>query len=226
MNKNIMSGALILSLFGTAACVTDPETGKKSISNAAIGGGGGAVAGFLLGSILGGKSKRTEQIVGAGIGAVVGGGVGYYLDEQEKKLKARTAGSGVTVTNDGESLLLNMPSGITFDTNQSSIKPDFRSTLDQVASVLAEYPSSYVDIYGHTDSTGTDAINNPLSQRRADAVSSYLSMKGVNSARLATRGFGSTQPVADNGTEAGRQANRRVEIRVVPITQDDVNSVK
>lgn len=226
MKTKFASGGLIAVLLATSACVTDPETGKKSISNATIGGVGGAVAGFLLGDILGGKRDRTEKIVGAGIGAVAGAGIGYYLDEQEKKLKARTAGSGVTVTNDGESLLLNMPSGVTFDTNQATIKPEFRSTLDQVASVLNEYPSSYVDIYGHTDSTGTDAINNPLSQRRADSVSGYLSTKGVNTARLATRGFGSTQPVADNNTDSGRQANRRVEIRVVPVTQDDVNAVR
>lgn len=203
----MMSSGMIAILLGTAGCVTDPTTGKKSISNAALGGVGGAAAGFLLGDILGGKRDRTAKILGTGIGAVAGAGVGYYLDEQEKKLKAKTAGTGVTVTNDGQQLLLNMPSGITFDTNSYAIKPEFRSTLDNIASVLNEYPSSYVDIYGHTDLTGTDAINNPLSQNRAQAVSSYLAMKGVNSARLASRGFGSTQPVADNSTEAGRAAN-------------------
>ena len=129
------------------------------------------------------------------------------------------AGTGVEVERSGNELLLSMPSGVTFATNSYAIQPQFQPTLNQVAETLAAYPSTYIDIYGHTDSTGGDAINIPLSQNRAQSVANYLGQRGVNSARMATRGFGSSQPVAENTTEAGKQANRRVEIRIVPVEQ-------
>jgi len=103
------------------------------------------------------------------------------------------------------------------------VKPEFRNTLNDVASTLVQYESTYIDVYGHTDSTGSDAYNQTLSERRAQSVASYLSTRGVQSARLATRGFGESQPVASNTTEDGRAQNRRVEIRIVPVTQADVN---
>ncbi|MBB5686527.1 OmpA family protein [Sphingobium boeckii] len=216
------AAAMIAILTTTAACTTDPNTGKKTISKAAIGGIGGALGGYLLGDLVGGKRDRTEKIVGAGIGALAGAGVGYYMDEQEKKLREQTAGTDVEVIRQGDELLLNMPSGVTFDTNSYSVKPEFRSTLDQVASTLNQYNKTYIDVYGHTDSTGSDAINNPLSQNRARAVANYLETRGVTAARVGTQGFGSTRPVATNSTNEGRQANRRVEIKIVPLTENDV----
>jgi outer membrane protein OmpA-like peptidoglycan-associated protein len=212
-----------LSSLALAACVTDPETGQQRINRAAIGGLGGAVGGYLLGDIVGGRRDRTEKIVGAGIGAVAGAGIGYYLEQQERDLRRKTAGTGIDVTRDGDSLLLNMPSEVTFDVDSSAVKPQFRNTLNDVASTLVEYESTYIDIYGHTDSTGSDAYNQTLSERRAQSVSSYLTTRGVQPARLATRGFGESQPVASNTTEDGRAQNRRVEIRIVPVTQADVN---
>jgi len=201
----------------TAACVTDPTTGERRVSKAAIGAGLGVVGGYLAGDLVGGKRDRTEKIVGAGIGAVAGGAIGAYMDKQERELRERTAGTGVDVTRQGDQLVLNMPAGVTFDTNSYAIQPQFRSTLDQVAQTLAAYPSTYIDVYGHTDSTGGDAINIPLSRNRAQSVADYLAARGVTPARIGTQGFGSSQPITDNTTEAGKQANRRVEIRVVPI---------
>jgi len=221
--RSTMTVAALLALAGTtAACTTDPVTGERRISRAAIGGAGGAVGGYLLGDLLGGRNDRTERIVGAGIGAIAGAGVGAYMDRQQRELRERTAGTGVDVRREGDNLVLNMPAGITFATNQASIQPQFRQTLDQVAQTLGEYNQTYIDVYGHTDSTGGDAINQPLSERRAQSVADYLGSRGVQSARIATRGFGSTQPIASNDTEAGRQENRRVEIRVVPVTENDV----
>jgi len=219
MKKNqTISLILLTAMLPLSACVTDPETGKRTISKAAIGGVGGALGGYLLGDLIGGRRDRTEKIVGAGIGAVAGAGVGYYMDEQEKKLRQQTAGTGVNVIRDGDNLVLDMPSEITFGVDSSSIDPGFRNTLDQVSLTLKQYEKTYVDVMGHTDSTGSDAYNQALSERRASAVADYLSSRGVQSARLATRGYGESQPKASNLDAAGRSANRRVEIRLVPVT--------
>ena len=221
MKKNQMiTLALVAAMLPLSACVTDPTTGKRTISKAAIGGIGGALGGYLLGDLIGGKRDRTEKIVGAGIGALAGAGAGYYMDEQEKKLRLQTAGSGVNVIRDGDSLVLDMPSEVTFGVDSANIYAGFRNTLDQVASTLTQYEKTYVDVMGHTDSTGSDAYNQTLSERRASAVADYLSIRGVQSARLATRGYGESQPKASNLDPAGRSANRRVEIRLVPVTQE------
>lgn len=221
-SRMIMTAMALAALVTTSACVTNPETGERHISKAAIGGVGGAVGGYLLGDLLGGKRDRTEKIVGAGIGAVAGAGIGAYMDAQEKKLREKTAGTGVDVVREGDNLLVRMPSGITFATDSAAVQPQFQPTLNEVASVLAEYPKTYLDIYGHTDSTGSEAYNQGLSERRAQAVATYLAGHGVQTARLATKGFGEMQPIATNETEAGRQTNRRVEIKIAPVTEGDV----
>jgi outer membrane protein OmpA-like peptidoglycan-associated protein len=202
-----------------SACTTNPDTGKKRISKTAVGGLGGALGGYLLGDLIGGRNDRTEKILGAGIGAVAGAGAGYYMDQQEKKLRKQTAGTGVGVTREGDELVLDMPSEVTFAVGSSNLAPAFRTTLDKVASTLTEYEKTYVDVLGHTDSTGTDASNQTLSEQRASSVASYLSSKGVQSARLATKGYGESQPRASNTTDEGRASNRRVEIRLVPVTK-------
>jgi outer membrane protein OmpA-like peptidoglycan-associated protein len=170
------------------------------------------------GALVGGKHNRTEAIVGAGIGAIAGGAIGAYMDKQERELRAKTAGTDVEVVRKGDEILLNIPSGITFATNSYAIEPQFRKTLDDVASTLASYNQTYIDVYGHTDSTGNDSINIPLSQNRAQSVANYLSSHGVASARIGTKGFGASQPIASNATVEGRQQNRRVEIKIVPVT--------
>ena len=202
----------------TAACVTDPNTGERRVSRAAIGAVGGAVGGYLLGDLVGGRRDRTERIIGTGIGALAGGAVGAYMDRQEQELRRQTAGSGVQIERRGDELVLTMPSGITFAFDRYDVQPQFRPTLDRVAEVLGDYPQTMIDIYGHTDSVGADAYNQTLSENRARAVADYLSMQGVNKVRMATLGYGETQPIADNGTESGRAANRRVEIRIVPVS--------
>ena len=201
----------------TAACVTDPNTGERRVSRAAIGAVGGAVGGYLLGDLVGGRRDRTERIIGTGIGALAGGAVGAYMDRQEQELRRQTAGSGVEIERRGDELVLTMPSGITIAFDRYDVQPQFRPTLDRVAEVLGDYPQTMIDIYGHTDSVGADAYNQTLSENRARAVADYLSMQGVNKVRMATLGYGETQPIADNGTESGRAANRRVEIRIVPV---------
>lgn len=212
----------IAALALTSACVTDPVTGEQRMSKAGIGALGGALGGYILGDIVGGRRDRSEKIIGAGIGAIGGAAIGSYMDRQEREIRERTAGSDVEVIRKGDDLILSMPSGITFDTDSSSIQPHFRPTLDKVADVLDRYNQTYVDVYGHTDSTGSDAYNQALSERRADAVASYLVSRGVESARLEAVGYGETQPIASNDTIEGRAQNRRVEIKVVPVRDSDM----
>ncbi|MBS1239566.1 MAG: OmpA family protein [Proteobacteria bacterium] len=214
-----------LALLSATGCVTDPNTGEKKVSRTAIGGVGGALAGYLLGGLIGGK---TGRIVGAGIGGIAGAAVGYTMDKQIKELKEQTSGTGVDVTEvgDGQAILVNLPDGVTFAVNSSTISPAFQATLDKIANSLVQYPNSLIDVMGHTDSTGSDAYNEDLSKRRADAVADYLVLRGVSRARIATIGYGERYPVADNATDEGRARNRRVELKITPVTQDEVNAAR
>ncbi len=223
-SRLLVSTAAALSLL-TAGCVTDPNTGERKVSRTAIGGGAGALAGLLLGGLIGGG---TGRIVGAGIGGIAGAAVGYTMDKQIKELKEQTAGSGVDVTesDNGQAILVNLPEGVTFDVGSYTLKPQFRATLDRVAESLRQYPDSLIDVYGHTDSTGSDAFNQTLSENRARTVANYLTSQGVSAARVRNQGFGETMPVADNTTEEGRARNRRVEIKIVPITQEQVQAAR
>lgn len=225
-----MKQAMMVAMLGSAlvlgGCVTDPETGQQRISRAGGGAAAGAGAGALLGAILGGRNNRAEVLIGAGLGAIAGGAVGSYMDKQERELRQRTQGTGIEVAREGEEIAIKLPSGITFDTNQAILRPDMRPALDQVAQTLASYQSTFIDVTGHTDSTGTDAINQPLSERRAAAVADYLQYQGVQRARMAVRGYGAQFPVASNDTDAGRAQNRRVEIRLSPVTQQDVQGAQ
>ena len=221
-SAKFLAAAALSALVATSACTTDPETGQQRLSKAAIGGIGGAVGGYLLGDLVGGRRDRTEKILGAGIGGLAGAGIGAYMDKQERDLRARTAGTDVQVVRQGDDLLLNLPSGITFAYNSSTVQPQFRQTLDQVADILSQYKQTYIDVYGHTDSTGSDAYNQRLSEQRATSVADYLASRGVQPARIGTRGFGKSQPIASNDTEEGRAANRRVEIKIVPIREGDL----
>jgi outer membrane protein OmpA-like peptidoglycan-associated protein len=209
-----LSGAAL-----TAACTTDPYTGQRRINSTAVGILGGALGGYLLGDLVGGRHDRTEKLFGAGIGAIAGGAVGAYMDRQEADLRRQTAGTGVDVIRQGDDLILRMPSNVTFAFDSSAVQPQFRPTLDQVAQTLTSYNQTYIDVLGHTDSTGTDAYNQALSERRAQSVADHLSMRGVARARMGIRGYGESQPIASNETEDGRSRNRRVEIKVVPVTQ-------
>ncbi len=224
-SRLLVSSFAAVSLLTVSACVTDPNTGEKKVSRTVLGAGGGALAGMLLGGLIGG---RTGRIVGAGIGGVAGGVVGYKMDQQIKELKEQTAGSGVDVTetDNGQAILVNLPDGVTFDVGSATLKPQFRETLDKIADSMKQYPNSLIDVYGHTDSTGSDAFNQTLSESRARTVAGYLTSRGVSAARIRSQGFGETMPVADNATADGRTRNRRVEIKIVPVSQEEVNAAR
>ena len=221
----IVSSLAATALLTTSACVTDPNTGEQKVSRTAIGGVGGAVLGGLLGGVIGGK---TGRIIGAGIGGVAGGVVGYQMDKQIKELKEQTAGSGVDVTetDGGQAILVNLPDGVTFDVGSYTLRPEFRDTLDKIAASMNQYPNSLIDVDGHTDSTGSDADTQTPSETRERTVGNYLASKCVLPTRLRTQGFGETMPVASNDTVEGRARNRRVEIKIVPVTTDDVNAAR
>ncbi|HMO68175.1 MAG TPA: OmpA family protein [Novosphingobium sp.] len=224
-SRLFISSLAALSLVTVSGCVTDPNTGEQKVSRTAIGAGAGGLAGLLLGGVIGGK---TGRIVGAGIGGVAGAVVGAQMDKQIRELKEVTAGTGVDVSevDGGQAILVNLPDGVTFDVNSTTINPQFRATLDQIAQSLQQYPNSLVDVYGHTDSTGSDAYNQTLSENRARSVGNYLTMRGVSAARLRTMGFGETQPVASNATEEGRARNRRVEIKIIPISAEEAAAAR
>ncbi|MEE2690603.1 MAG: OmpA family protein [Pseudomonadota bacterium] len=215
MRKAIILLSLAILAVG---CTTNPYTGEKRASRTVTSGAGGAAAGAAAGAIIGAMTGNAGKgaAIGAGVGAAAGVGIGVYQDRQQAKLRERLAASGVSVTRVGDNIILNMPSDITFNTNQSDIQPGFYETLNSVALVLKEYDKTSVTVRGHADSTGSDAYNMQLSQRRALSVSNYLAAQGVSPSRLNAVGFGESQPIADNATEAGRRANRRVEIVIDP----------
>ncbi|MGB3392134.1 MAG: OmpA family protein [Stenotrophomonas sp.] len=187
------------------------RTGKGALIGAAI----GTAAGLLSGNSA--TERRQHAMIGAGIGALGGAAVGNYQDRQERALRERTANTGIDVQRQGDNITLNLPDGITFDFNKTTLKPQFYSALNGVASTLAEYNQTMIEVVGHTDSIGSDAVNNRISKERADAVAAYLSAQGVQHARIETLGAGKAYPIADNATDAGRAQNRRVEIRVIPL---------
>ena len=191
----------MLSMLLVVSCTTASD-GTTKVSKTGVGAGIGAAAGAVLGQVIGKDTKGTV--------------IGNIFDRQEKELKTKLKGSGVEVERTGQGeIKLVAPENITFDTNSSIIKPKFEDLLDKVAEVLQKYPDSDIIVSGHTDSTGNDSINEPLSRNRASSVSSYLISKGVKSSRITSVGYGSRQPIASNSTEAGRAQNRRVEIKVV-----------
>lgn len=223
-SRVLVASLAAVSLVGVTACVTDPNTGERHISRTAIGGVGGAGLGYLLGGLIGGK---TARILGAGIGGVAGGVIGNQMDQQIKELDEVTAGTGVDVsqTPDGTGILVNLPD-VTFAVDSTTISPNMRAVLDNVAQSMITYPNSLIDVMGHTDSTGSEQYNLDLSRRRAEAVANYLVSRGVSRARIETIGYGEQYPVADNSTPEGRAQNRRVEIRITPITQQEAQSAR
>ncbi|MBX3577994.1 MAG: OmpA family protein [Rhizobiaceae bacterium] len=214
MNRKIILGLSAAAFL--AACTTDPYTGQQKVSNTAGGAALGALAGAGIGLLAGGDDRKNA-LLGAGIGALAGGAVGLYMDQQEAKLRAQLQGTGVSVTRVGDQIILNMPSNITFPTDQDQVMASFYPTLNSVALVLKEFNKTLVDVYGHTDSTGSDSYNQDLSQRRALSVANYLSSQGVDGRRFVVTGFGETRPIASNANDGGRAQNRRVEIQLTPL---------
>jgi outer membrane protein OmpA-like peptidoglycan-associated protein len=198
----------------------DAYTQESKTSSATKGALIGAAAGAVVGLVSGDDAveRRQHAMIGAGVGALAGGAVGAYQDRQEAKLRAELQGSGVSVTRMGDNITLNMPGNVTFAHDSADLSPAFFDVLTSVSKVLKEFDKSVVEVAGHTDSTGSDAYNQTLSERRAGSVAQYLRSQGVLNDRLLTVGMGKRRPVADNSTVDGRQANRRVEITMVPLT--------
>ena len=214
--------ATMLGIMGIAmGCETlDPYTGEEQMSNATKGALIGAAAGAAVGLMSGDDAveRRQRALIGAGIGALAGGSVGYYMDRQEAKLRAELQGTGVSVTRIGDNITLNMPGNVTFATDSSDLRPAFFDVLNSVSTVLTEFDQTVVEVAGHTDSSGSESYNQGLSERRAGTVAQYLNTQGLVDQRLITVGMGELRPIADNGSNAGKQANRRVEITMVPVT--------
>ncbi len=212
--------AALAATYLTSCTTTDPYTGEQKVSNTAGGAMLGAAAGALGGLAVGGggRSGRNAALIGAGIGALAGGAIGNYMDQQESELRAQLQGTGISVTRAGDRIILNMPSNITFATDQDAVMPQFYPTLNSVAIVLRKFERTLIDVNGHTDSTGSLEHNQALSERRAMSVAGYLNSQGIDPRRVSALGFGPSQPIASNANAEGRAQNRRVEIQIAPIT--------
>jgi len=217
----LITAGLTVALGGCETFQTiNPFTQEPETSNAAKGAMIGAAAGAVAGLASGDDAveRRQHALIGAGVGALAGGAIGYYMDQQEASLRAELQGTGVSVTRIGDNITLNMAGNVTFATNSSDLSPAFFDVLTSVSKVLTEYDQTVVEVAGHTDSSGSDAYNQSLSERRARSVAQYLQAQGIINERLISIGLGESMPVADNGSTAGKQENRRVEITMVPLT--------
>ncbi len=219
MNNRILIAISMITL-ATGCETLDPYSGESGMSNSTKGALIGAATGVVIGLASGDDAvdRRQRALIGAGAGALAGGSVGYYMDRQEAKLRAELQGTGVSVTRDGDYITLNMPGNVTFATDSSDLNPEFFEVLVSVGKVVKEFDQTVLEVAGHTDSTGAESYNQILSERRASTVSMYLQSRGVAEQRMITLGLGEAMPIADNTYDIGRQANRRVEITMVPIT--------
>lgn len=201
----LMAGVLLVGCSGTETGLTKAQTGALL----------GGVTGAVIGKTTSNKSTK-RAVIGGAIGALAGYGIGTYMDKQEAELNQELKGSGVEVQRQGDTINLNMPGGITFDTAKANIKPNFTPILDDIAGIMTKYPETKIEVQGHTDNVGSDTSNLTLSQLRAQSVTSYLVNRGISSDRIRSVGYGESMPVASNETAAGREANRRVEIKIIP----------
>jgi outer membrane protein OmpA-like peptidoglycan-associated protein len=220
-NLSKVGAAAIGLAFAVSACTAlDPYTREerpaRAQRQAVIGAAAGAVAGLITGDSSMERKKRA--LVGAGLGALAGAGVGTYMDRQQARLRAELERTGVSVTRIGDNVTLNMSANVTFATDSADLNAGFFEVLNSVAVVLNEFEQTVIEVAGHTDSTGSDAYNQQLSERRASAVAAYLGTRSVRQDRITTVGVGEARPVATNDTDAGRQLNRRVELTLVPLT--------
>ncbi len=201
----LTAGFLLVGCSGTETGLSKTQTGALI----------GAVAGAAAGAATGNHSAK-RVLIGGALGAAAGGGIGYYMDRQQEELNKELKDSGVEVQRQGDIINLNMPGGITFDTAKANIKANFNTVLDDIVNVMVKYPETKIEVQGHTDNVGSDTSNLTLSQLRAQSVTSYLSSHGVDSNRIKSVGYGESMPIASNDTPSGREANRRVEIKIIP----------
>ncbi|MGP9826336.1 OmpA family protein [Ectopseudomonas khazarica] len=214
--RNLIAATALMAML--AGCTTNPYTGEQQAGKAGIYGGVGAVTGAVIGAATSSKKDRAKgALIGAAVGGAAGGGYGYYVDTQEAKLRQTLQGTGVQVQRNGDDLKLIMPGNITFASNSADISSGFYPTLNSLVLVFKEFDKNGVNIVGHTDSTGSQELNQSLSQRRAQSVANYLTANGVPGQRISAYGAGPSQPIASNSSEAGRAQNRRVEINLRPL---------
>ncbi len=209
-----LSGAVVV----TSACTTRSYPAPRPMYQPAAA-SVGVLGAYLAGDIVGGRSSRRAKVVRAKIAPLPAPDVSAYMARQEVALRRETVGTGVEVIRSGSDVVLRMPAEITFPVGSFAIQPRFQSTLREVAQTLKIDNRTYVDVLGHTDSSGSDAANQALSVSRAQAVANYLRSRGVVAARVAVKGYGESAPIASNDSEEGRAQNRRIEIRVVPLTR-------
>jgi outer membrane protein OmpA-like peptidoglycan-associated protein len=214
-----MIAAVICGTMLVAGCATAPQPQNKTQQGAGYGAAGGAVAGAVLGQVIGRNTQGT--LIGAALGAAIGGlggaGVGRMMDNQEREMRTELQNSEATaVAREGNLLQLTFKGDVVFDTNSATVRPGLFAEIDRVAGVLNHYPQTLIRVEGHTDSRGGDDYNMKLSMRRAEAVKNLLVQRGLDGSRMEVVAFGKTMPVAGNETDAGRQKNRRVEIKIAP----------
>lgn len=216
-----LAAVLCAGLLVSACTTTDPYTRESKTSTTVKGAGIGALGGAALGALVGvatGSSPAKAALIGAGVGTLAGAGVGYYMDRQEARLRERLDQTGVGIRRVGDDIQLVMPGDITFATGSSAISPNFAPVLDDVALVLNEFDSTFVEVSGFTDTVGKRSYNQGLSERRANSVARYLAGQGVIGERLLVAGFGETRLAVPTRDGVAEQRNRRVEIRIVPLT--------
>ena len=224
MKYKLLTVAIIAALSASiSGCQTmDAYSGESKTSSAtkggAIGAGIGALIGYISARDKSSRDRRKAILVGAGVGGVAGAGVGVYMDQQEAKLRAQLEGTGVSVTRNGNEVILNMPGNITFATGKSTLNPNFGEVLDSVVLVLNEFNQTLIEVAGHTDSVGSTQSNQKLSYYRANSVGNYLMDVGnIPFDRVMTVGRGEGRPISDNKTATGRAQNRRVELTLIPV---------
>lgn len=219
--RKFIAVAITAALFLGACQTQDPYTGEQKTSHATRGAIFGALGGAAIGALTNtsnGKQASRNALIGAGIGALVGGAIGNYMDQEEARLRERLRDAGVSVRRNGDNIVLEMASDITFPVDGDQVNPQFYKTLAAVGEVLNEFEKTTIEVSGHTDSTGKPAYNRDLSQRRANSVAYILIQNGVMGQRIYAVGYGQQHPIASNGSAAGRARNRRVEIQIIPFT--------
>lgn len=222
--KLVLIGVLAssLALVTTSCTITNPYTDQRQASDLSKGAAIGAASGAVVGALSGSHNRNKRALIGGLVGALAGTGVGYYMDTQAAQLRQKLSGTGVSVTRNGDYVNLNMPGNVTFATGSADLRPEFFSVLNSVATVLKEYNKTLIQITGFTDTTGTVALNQRLSEQRAQSVGAYLHSQGIQPVRIVTQGLGQSNPIASNTTADGRQQNRRVELQLEPVTQADM----
>ncbi|QYK02183.1 OmpA family protein [Shewanella psychrotolerans] len=218
-NKLSLVALFVSSSILLSACqTTNPYTNESQNAKATNGAIIGAIAGAAIGVASSSKSDRGKgALIGAASGAAVGGGIGYYMDVQEAELRKQLQSTGVSVTRNGDNIVLNMPNELTFGVDQSNLSQRAKQVLNSVALVAAKYDETKLNVLGFTDSSGSDAYNLRLSQVRASEVANYLMSQKIDNQRISSEGLGEAHPIADNATQQGRAQNRRVEIVLTPM---------